>query len=120
MKLTTGSIYTIAIILFIISIPIILVGSIVGIIKEIRRVHVARSQGDKLGYAQPKLLAEVATLLFILILVAAGAVYVSIYYKLLSANLLWVSIVLVIVAAACGLFSFVQRMNAGNNNVQRL
>ncbi len=115
MKLTTGSVYTIAIILFIISIPVILIGSIIGIIQEIRRVRMARSQGDKLGYAQPKLLADVATLLFILVLAAAGAVYGSIYYKLLSANLLWISIVLVIVAAACGLFSFVQRINVGSN-----
>jgi len=114
MKLTTGSIYTIAIILFIISIPVILIGSIVGIIRESKRVRVARSHGDRLSYAQPKLLADIATLLFILILVAAGAVYGSIYYKLLSTNLLWVSIVLVILAAACGLFSLVQRMSIGN------
>lgn len=115
MKLTTGSIYTIAIVLFIISIPIILIGSIVGIVREIRRVRIARTQGENLSYAQPRLLADVATLLFILILAAAGVVYGSIYYGLLSANLLWVSIVLVIVAAACGLFAFVQRVNPGNN-----
>ncbi len=115
MKLTLGSIYTLAIILFLISIPIILIGSIVGIVREIRRVRVARVQGDKLSYAQPALLADIATLLFILILVAAGAIYGSIYYKLLSTNLLWLSIVLVILAAACGLFAFVQRVNPGNN-----
>ncbi len=115
MKLTTGSIYTIAIVLFLISIPVILIGSIVGIVREARRIRAARSQGDKLSYAQPRLLADVATLLFILILIAAGAIYGSIYYKLLSANLLWVSIALVILAAACGLFAFVQRVNPGNN-----
>jgi O-antigen/teichoic acid export membrane protein len=118
MKLTTGSIYTLAIILFLVSIPFILIGSIVGIVREARRVRVARSQGDKLSYAQPRLLADVATLLFILILIAAGAIYGSIYYKLLSANVLWVSIVLVILAAVCGIFAFVQRMNP--NNAQKL
>ncbi len=117
-KLTTGSIYTIAIALFIISLPIILISSIVGIVQETRRVRVARSQGEQLGYAQPKLLAEIAVLLFILLLVAAGAVYAGITYQVVPPNLLWVAIVLVVIAGICGFYSVIQRIN-GNNSVQK-
>lgn len=118
MKLTSGSVYTIAIILFIISIPIILVSSVIGIVQEIRRVRAARSLGEKLSYAQPKLLAEVAVLLCILLIVAAGAVYASISYQALSPNLMWVSLVLVVIAGLCGLFSLIQRVN-GSNSTQK-
>ena len=117
-KLTTSSIYTIAIALFIISLPIIFISSIVGIVQEIRRIRVARGRGEQLGYAQPKLLAELAVLLFILLLVAAGAVYAGIAYHVVSPNLLWVSIVLVVIAALCGIFSVVQRVN-GNSSIQQ-
>ncbi|GAC1357361.1 MAG: hypothetical protein NVSMB38_39660 [Ktedonobacteraceae bacterium] len=113
-KLTTGSIYTIAIVLFIISLPIILTSSIVGIVQEIRRVRAARSHGEHLSYAQPKLLAEVAVLLFILLIVAAGTVYAGIVYEVISPNLLWVSIVLVVVAGLCGFYSLIQRLNSSN------
>ncbi len=114
-KLTTGSIYTIAIALFIISLPIILISSIVGIVQETRRVRVARSQGERLSYAQPKLLAEIAVLLFVLLLVAAGAVYVGINYQVVPQNLLWVSIALVVVAGLCGFFSLIQRFNSNSS-----
>jgi len=117
-KLTTSSIYTIAIALFIISLPIILISSIVGIVQESRRIYRARARGEQLSYAQPKLLAELAGLLFILLLVAAVAVYAGIVYRIVAPNLLWVSIVLVVIAAICGVFSVVQRVN-GNSNVQQ-
>ena len=117
-KLTTSSIYTIAIALFIVSLPIIFISSIVGIVQETRRIHVARSRGEQLNYAQPKLLAELAVLLFILLLVAAGTVYAGIAYHDVSANLLWVSIVLVVIAALCGVFSVIQRVN-GNSSIQQ-
>ena len=117
-KLTTGSIYTIAIALFIISLPIILISSIVGIVQETRRIRAARSQGEQLGYAQPKLLAEIGVLLFILLLVAAGVVYAGIIYQVVPPNLLWVSIVLVVIAGVCGFYSVIQRIN-GNNSVQK-
>ena len=117
-KLTTSSIYTIAIALFIISLPIIFISSIVGIVQEIRRIRGARSRGEQLNYAQPKLLAELAVLLFILLLVAAGLVYAGIAYHVVSPNLLWVSIVLVVIAALCGIFSVVQRVN-GNSSIQQ-
>ena len=110
-KLTTSSIYTTAIILFIIGVPIILISSIVGIVQETRRIRKARSQGEQLSYAQPKLLAEIAVLLFILLLIAAGTVYAGIAYQVLSPSLLWVSIVLVVLSAVCGFFSMVQRLN---------
>ena len=114
-KLTTSSVYTIAIILFIIGLPIIIISSIVGIVQEIRRVHAARALGEHLSYAQPKLLAEVAALLFIFILAAAAGVYVGIAYKVVASNLLWVSFVLVVIAGVCGLYSLVQRINSGNS-----
>ncbi len=117
-KLTTGSIYTIAIALFIISLPIIFISSIVGIVQETRRIRVARSQGEQLSYTQPKLLAEIAVLMFILLLVAAGAVYAGITYQVLSPSLLWVSIVLVVIAGLCGFFSVTQRIN-GNSSTQK-
>ena len=117
-KLTTSSIYTIAIALFIVSLPIIFISSIVGIVQETRRIHKARIRGEQLSYAQPKLLAELAVLLFILLLIAAGAVYAGSAYHVVSANLLWVSIVLVVVAALCGIFSVIQRVN-GNSSIQR-
>ncbi len=117
-KLTTGSIYSIAIALFIISLPIILISSIVGIVQETRRIRIARSSGEQIGYAQPKLLAEIAVLLFILLLVAAGAVYAGITYQVIPSNLLWVSIVLVVIAGVCGFYSVIQRIN-GNNSVQK-
>ena len=110
-KLTTSSIYTIAIVLFIISLPIILISSIVGIVQETRRIRSARARGESLSYAQPKLLAEIGVLWFILLLVAAGVVYAGIYYQALSSSLLWVSIVLVVLACVCGLFSVIQRIN---------
>jgi heme/copper-type cytochrome/quinol oxidase subunit 1 len=116
-KLTPGSIYTIAIMLFIIGLPIILISSIVGIVQETRRIHLARVRGEHMSYAQPKLLAELAVLLFILLLVAAGAVYAGITYRLVSPNLLWVSIVLVVIAGLCGFFSVIQRVN-GNSSAQ--
>ena len=115
MRLTNSSIYTIVIILCIIGLPIVLIGSIIGIVRETRRISIARSHGDKRGYAQPKLLADIATLFFVLTLVAAGTIYGCIYYKLLSANLLWVAIALALVAIVCGLFAFVQRVKANNN-----
>ncbi len=117
-KLTTSSIYTIAIALFIISLPIILISSIVGIVQESRRIYRARSRGEQLSYAQPKLLAELAVLLFILLLVAAGGVYAGITYQVIPPNLLWVSIVLVVIAALCGVFSVIQRVN-GNSSAQK-
>ncbi len=117
-KLTTSSIYTIAIVLFIVSLPIILISSIVGIVQEVRRIHGARLRGEQLGYVQPKVLAELAILLFILLLVAAGLVYAGITYQVVSPNLLWVSIVLVVVAALCGFFSIIQRIN-GNSSAQK-
>ncbi len=117
-KLTTGSIYTIAIALFIVSLPIILISSIVGIVQETRRVNKARTGGERLSYAQPKLLAEVGVLLFVLLLVIAGAIYAGIVYQVLSSGLLWVSIVLVVIAALCGLFSLIQRVNSGSSAPQ--
>ena len=114
-KLTTGSIYTIAIALFIISLPIILISSIVGIVQETRRVRSARSQGEQLSYVQPKLLAEIAILLFVLLLVSAGAVYVGINYQVLPPNLQWVSLALVAGAGLCGFFSIVQRFNSNSH-----
>ena len=118
-KLTTSSIYTIAIALFIVSLPIILISSIVGIVQEAKRIHGERSRGEQLSYAQPKLLAELAVLLFILLLVAAGGIYAGITYQVVSSNLLWVSIVLVVLAALCGVFSVVQRVN-GNASTQKI
>jgi len=117
-KLTTGSIYTIAIALFIVSLPIILISSIVGIVQETRRIRAVRSRGEQLSYAQPKLLAELAVLLFILLIIAAGAVYAGITYQVVSPNLLWVSIILVVIAALCGFFSIIQRVN-GNSSAQK-
>ncbi len=118
-KLTTGSVYSIAIILFIIALPIIFISSIVGIVQEIRRVRAARVLGERLSYAQPKLLAEVAALLCILILIAAGAVYAGIFYNVMPSNLTWVSFVLVIIAGVCGFFSLIQRVS-GNNSAQKI
>ena len=117
-KLPASSIYTIAIMLFIISLPIILISSIVGIVQETRRIREARVRGERQSYAQPKVLAEIAVLLFILVLIAAGAVYAGIIYRVVSPNLLWVSIALVVVAALCGIFSVIQRVN-GNSSVQK-
>ena len=114
-KLTTSSIYTIAIALFIISLPIILISSIVGIVQEMRRIRRARSQGEHLSYAQPKLLAEIAVLLFVLLLVAAGTVYASISYQMLPPSLVWVSFALVALAGLCGFFSIIQRINSTNS-----
>ncbi|GAC1424314.1 MAG: hypothetical protein PVS3B3_10910 [Ktedonobacteraceae bacterium] len=119
-RLTTSSIYTIAIALFIISLPIILISSIVGIVQETRRIRVARSHGEWLSYAQPKLLAEIAVLVFILLLVAAGAVYAAITYHIVSPNLLWVSIVLVVIAGLCGFFSVIQRVNSHSSGYSAL
>ncbi len=115
MKMTTGSIYAIAIILFIISLPIILVSSIVGIVQEIRRIRTARSLGEHLNYTQPKLLAEVAVLVFVLMMLAAGAVYAAIAYQVVPSNLTWVSIMLVVIAGIAGLFSLIQRVNSSNS-----
>jgi len=117
-KFTTSSVYTIAIILCIIGFPIIIISSIVGIVQEIRRVHAARSLGEHLSYAQPKLLAEVAALLFIFILAAAGAVYAGIAYNVVASNLTWVSFVLIAMACLCGLYSLIQRVG-GNSNAQK-
>jgi len=117
-KLTTGSIYTIAIMLFIISLPIILISSIVGIVQETRRIRMARLHGERLSYAQPKLLAEIAVLVFLLLLLAAGAVYAGITYQIVPPNLMWVSIVLVAIAGLCGFFSVIQRVN-GNSSAQK-
>ena len=114
-RLTSSSIYTIAIALFIISLPIILISSIVGIVQETRRIRKARSQGEGLNYAQPKLLAEIAVLLFVLLLVAAGAVYVGISYQIVSSSLVWVSFTLVAFAGLCGGFSVIQRINSNSN-----
>ena len=117
-KVPTSSIYTIAIVLFIISLPIILISSIVGIVQETRRIREARTCGERQSYAQPKLLAEVAVLLFILVLVAAGAIYAGVIYQVVSPNLLWVAIALVVVAALCGIFSVIQRVN-GSSSAQK-
>lgn len=118
MKLTISSFYTIAIVLCIIGLPIIIIGSIVGIVQEVRRVRAARSGGERLSYAQPKLLAESATLLFVLIIIAAGAVYAGIIYEGISPNLMWVSLVLVVLAGLCGFFSLIQRIH-GSNSAQK-
>ncbi len=116
MKATTGSIYTVAIILCIVSLPIILISSIVGIVQEIKRVHTERLQGTNLSYNQPKLLADIAVLLFTITIVAAGVIYACISYKLLSADFIWVSITLVVLAVLCGLFALVQRINSSSSN----
>ncbi len=116
-KLPTSSIYTIAIVLFIISVPIILISSIVGIVQETRRIHEARVRGEQLSYAQPKVLAEIGVLLFLLVLIAAGAIYAGVSYQVVSPNLLWIAVVLVVLAALCGIYSVIQRVN-GNSKAQ--
>ena len=118
MSHNTYSVYVVAIILFIISLPILLVGGIVSIVQEAKRVREARLQGEQLSYLQPKLLAGIAVILFVLTVTASGALYVSITYKLLSASLNWAVVALLVLAGIFGLL-YLMQVISGNNRAQK-
>ncbi len=115
----TNSIYIVAIILFIISLPIILVGGIVNIVQEIRRVREARIRGEHLSYMQPRLLAGILVSLFVLTISAAGGIYAGISYKQFSTSLYWIVITLLVLAAIFGVLYLVQILNINDKERNR-
>lgn len=115
----TNSIYVVAIILFIISLPIILVGGIVSVVQEVRRVREARIRGERLGYIQPKLLAGILVSLFALTISAAGAIYAGISYKQFSTSLYWIVITLVVLAAIFGFLYLLQVLDINDKERNR-
>lgn len=104
-----SSTYVIAAILVIISLPIILVGGIIGIYREFQYIRQARASGERITfYTQPKLLASAASALFALTIILSGVLFVCINYRLLSQSLEWVVIGLVALAGVFGILYLTQ------------
>jgi cytochrome c biogenesis protein CcdA len=94
--------YVIAGILFIISLPVLLVWGVASIVQELRRRRRARRQGDLYTLDRTVLLAGVGAILFVLFSVVSASVYASILYHVFSPDLYWLAITFGVLAALAG------------------
>lgn len=105
--------YVIAGILFLISLPILLIWGIVSVAQELRRGYSARRQGKAHTWNRSALLSGVGAILFVLLSLASGLVYAGMSYKVLPRNLYWLVVTLGVLAVLAGVLYVSQLLPMG-------